>query len=189
MVSALNFLKFKKEDSVYPNFSKRMLSSVIDLMLLCLFFLPIWHYLALIIYAGPPPSAHLRNIMNESIKNNIPFYQNPEYNNFISENLWPLLTEKCIPLILITPIMLWCWTKYKTTPGKALLSLRIANATDLKNPSFFQLVIRVISCAISVLPLGVGFITTLFNKENRAWHDFLSGTVVVKSNTARVHDK
>jgi uncharacterized RDD family membrane protein YckC len=187
----LNFLKAKKEDKIYPNFSKRMLSSVVDLMLLYLVLTPLWNLLSLVIYAGPSPVAKLRQMisasMAEASSKEILITDHPQYIDFINKNgYWPFIQEQGIQLILIGLTMLWFWIKYNSTPGKMILSLKIVDSTSLKKPSVYQLILRMLSCGISVVPLGIGFITTIFNKENRAWHDFLSGTVVIKKNSTPI---
>ncbi|MBP9792221.1 MAG: RDD family protein [Rickettsiales bacterium] len=186
----INFLKFKKEDPIYPNFSKRMLSSVIDLMLVYLILTPLWHFLSLIIYAGPSPVSQLRQIITttmETAQNNpASINLQQEYMTFINQQgYWPFIQEQGIQLIILGSVMLWFWIKYNSTPGKLILSLQIADSNSLQKPSKFKLILRMISCTVSVIPLGIGFITAIFNKENRAWHDLLSGTVIIKKNTKK----
>ena len=191
----LRFLRFKKEDELYPNFSKRMLSSVIDLSLLYLIISPIWHFLSLIIYAGPSPVTQLRNILQETISQNkngkgTNLYSNQAYLDFVHQNgYWPFIQEQLLQLTLISIFVLWFWLKYNSTPGKMLLSLKIVDSRTLKKPSILQLIIRMLSCAISVLPLGIGFLSTIFNKKNMAWHDFLSSTVIIKTQGLAKNDK
>lgn len=184
----LNFLKFKKEDPIYPNFSKRMLSSVIDLMLVYIILTPLWHYLSLVIYAGPSPVSQMRQLLQKTMQNTpnnlTSITTQQEYIDFINQNgYWPFIQEQAMQLIILGSIMLWFWIKYNSTPGKLILSLQIVDSHSLKKPSIFKLILRMISCIVSVIPFGLGFITTIFNKENRAWHDLLSGTVIVKKNT------
>jgi len=45
-----------------------------------------------------------------------------------------------------------------------------------------QLVASSASSLLSLIPLGLGFIWILFNRELEAWHDKISGTYVVQQN-------
>ena len=190
----LNFLKTKKEDTIYPNFSKRMLSSVIDLTLVYLILTPLWHLASLVIYAGPSPVAQLKQIIGSTMAQAPDkaayITAHPEYIDFISQHgYWPFIEEQAVQLALLGAVMLWFWIKYHSTPGKMLLSLQIADSKSLEKPSVFQLIIRMLSCLVSVIPVGIGFITTIFNKENRAWHDLLSGTVIIKKSAGKNYGK
>lgn len=43
--------------------------------------------------------------------------------------------------------------------------------------------IRALASLLSLLPLGLGFIWILFNRDLEAWHDKISGTHVVRRNS------
>jgi|CXWL01.1.fsa_nt_gi uncharacterized RDD family membrane protein YckC len=65
------------------------------------------------------------------------------------------------------------------TIGKRLMGLRLV-ARDGGEPDFTRSLIRALAWLVGT-PLGnFGFLVALFNRENRALHDYLSGTVVVE---------
>jgi uncharacterized RDD family membrane protein YckC len=84
-----------------------------------------------------------------------------------------------IQLVVMCAFVMVCWIKFSATPGKMLLSLKIVNAKDLSQPSRIQLFVRMLSYVISVLPLGLGIFYIAIDKRRRAWHDMISGTIVI----------
>lgn len=66
------------------------------------------------------------------------------------------------------------------TLGMRLFSLELVDAVENEYPTLHQAAINT-SIYLILLPfLGVGFIATFFNEENRALHDLLSGTILVR---------
>ncbi len=67
------------------------------------------------------------------------------------------------------------------TVGKRMMGLRVVARVDGNAPGFTSSLVRALTWLLGT-PLGsFGFLIALFNRENRALHDFLSGTVVVES--------
>lgn len=66
------------------------------------------------------------------------------------------------------------------TFGKRLLGLRVI-ARDGGPPGFLRSLIRALVWLIGSTAANFGFLVALFNRENRALHDYASGTVVVES--------
>jgi uncharacterized RDD family membrane protein YckC len=71
------------------------------------------------------------------------------------------------------------WIKYSTTPGKRLLRMKIVDFKTQGIPTKKQFIFRSFGYLVSTIPLCMGFVWILFDKNNRAWHDHLSGTQVV----------
>lgn len=66
------------------------------------------------------------------------------------------------------------------TLGMRLFSLELVDAVENEYPTLHQAAINT-SVFLVLLPfLGAGFATTFFNEENRALHDLLSGTILVR---------
>lgn len=66
------------------------------------------------------------------------------------------------------------------TLGMRLFSLELVDAVENEYPTLHQAAINT-SVYLILLPfLGAGFATTFFNEENRALHDLLSGTILVR---------
>ena len=70
------------------------------------------------------------------------------------------------------------WIKYKGTPGKLFLKLSVISATG-EVMTWQQSVVRYFAYLVSLLPLGAGFLWSLFDEQGRCWHDMLSKTKVV----------
>ncbi len=71
------------------------------------------------------------------------------------------------------------WRARQATPGKIVLSIRIADATTLQAPSVKQDIGRYLGYFVSTLILGLGFLTIAFDNRKQGWHDKLAGTVVI----------
>ena len=84
-----------------------------------------------------------------------------------------------------------CWVLYRfgmfawrsSTLGQIVLNLRVQkpDGSSLVG-DYSSALIRALSSLLSLIPLGLGFIWILFNRELEAWHDKISGTYVVQQN-------
>ncbi|ATC94942.1 RDD family protein [Pseudoalteromonas tunicata] len=95
------------------------------------------------------------------------------------QNSWSvnyIFYEELLPLVLAVAF----WVKKAATPGKMVMNTKVVDANTGLNISTSQALLRYISYFISALPLGLGFIWILIDEQNRAWHDLIAGTVVVK---------
>lgn len=67
------------------------------------------------------------------------------------------------------------------TAGKLLLGLTVARRRDGASPIGYPwATVRAFGYALSALPLGLGFLWALWDRDRQTWHDKLAGTVVVK---------
>lgn len=71
------------------------------------------------------------------------------------------------------------WRYRSATPGKMVISARIADAATLAPPSTGKLVGRYFAYFVSTIPLCLGFLWIAFDKRKQGWHDKLAGTVVI----------
>lgn len=71
------------------------------------------------------------------------------------------------------------WHYRSATPGKMMLGLRIIDVHTGNAPSWNQLIIRMFSYMVSMIPAFLGFVWILFDPNQQAWHDKLSSTAVV----------
>ena len=67
------------------------------------------------------------------------------------------------------------WTRYSRTLGMQSWGLRI-ETMDGDKPSLGQATIRFFIALLSWVPLGMGYWWQLFDRDNLAWHDRVSGT-------------
>lgn len=73
-----------------------------------------------------------------------------------------------------------CLGFYGKTMGMRLFSLELVDAVENEYPTLHQ---AAVSSSVFILSLvfgGAGFLTVFYNEENRAAHDLLSGTILVK---------
>ncbi len=73
----------------------------------------------------------------------------------------------------------YAWTRTGQTLGLKTWKLRVQQP-DGKNITWAQSLIRFVGAIISWLVVGLGFLWILFDKDNKAWHDYLSKTEIVK---------
>jgi uncharacterized RDD family membrane protein YckC len=66
------------------------------------------------------------------------------------------------------------------TFGMMLTNTRIVDATEYKTPSMSQSLIRTGGYLIAAAPALIGFLWAALNRKHRGWHDYVSGTVVVR---------
>jgi uncharacterized RDD family membrane protein YckC len=71
------------------------------------------------------------------------------------------------------------WTRGGQTLGMAAWRIRVQR-DDGHLLSWRDSVVRLGAALLSWLPAGLGFLWVLFDRENRAWHDRLSHTRVVR---------
>jgi uncharacterized RDD family membrane protein YckC len=67
------------------------------------------------------------------------------------------------------------WSHSGRTLGMQSWGLRVENAAG-NPPSVMQATIRFFVAGLSWLALGLGFLWQLWDREQRSWHDRLSGT-------------
>jgi len=180
----------KKEDPakrLYPSFQSRIFAALVDTALAIFILIPIFSITSSAIYGDNLPSKRLEVIMNrvqKQINNSAELSKklsrDPQYQKFIAQHGYRgLMIEQGIQTSLFAVAIFVFWLKKRSTPGKMFLSMKIVDAKTLKDPSVTQLVIRLCSYALSILPLGMGIFYIAFHKKHRAWHDILSGTLVV----------
>ena len=85
--------------------------------------------------------------------------------------LWHQLTVLAIAWLFFCGF----WTRAGRTLGMQSWRLQIETA-DGGRPGLAAATIRFLAAIVSWLPLGLGFWWQLWDKDNLAWHDRLSGT-------------
>ncbi len=72
----------------------------------------------------------------------------------------------------------WFWTHGGQTVGMRAWGVRLLG----RNPeavSWRECLVRFLAALVSLAPFGLGFFWVVVDRENRAWHDHLSGTRLV----------
>jgi len=71
------------------------------------------------------------------------------------------------------------WHFLGATPGKFLTSIRVVDSKTGAAVTWKQSVLRYFGYIVSMLPLGVGYLSIILNPRKQGWHDRLAGTVVL----------
>ncbi|WP_127472011.1 RDD family protein [Thiomicrorhabdus aquaedulcis] len=71
------------------------------------------------------------------------------------------------------------WMKFQTTPGKGLMGLKIVDFKTGGFPRRGQFALRSLGYLLSAIPLFLGYVWIIFDKNKRGLHDYISGTQVV----------
>ncbi len=87
-----------------------------------------------------------------------------------------LLVNDLLPMVLI----IFFWVCYRATPGKMLMDCQVVDATTLENLRPGQALLRYVGYFLSLLPLGLGFLWILWDKQHRGFHDLIAHTVVLR---------
>ena len=195
----------KKEvkNKEYPSFMLRMLTGLIDMTVAALLITPICAVVLGIAYNNMPPSKKMATILNkvyseqkhdakapvsrlEAVDADV-LSKNQEYQEFMrTQGYWAIFQEKLIELTFLASSIFVCWLFFASTPAKLLFGMKILNSKTLTKPTTYQYIVRILAYAVSVLPLGLGFVTMLFNKQKRSLHDIISGTVVVTTKHLKI---
>lgn len=72
------------------------------------------------------------------------------------------------------------WKFKGTTIGGILFNLRIVRL-DGRELDWATVIVRALSCFLSLIAAGLGFIWIAFDDDKQAWHDKIAGTVVVRT--------
>ncbi len=72
------------------------------------------------------------------------------------------------------------WKLRGTTIGGSLCRLQVVRA-DGRPLDWASSVVRALSCLLSMVVLGLGFIWIALDPERQAWHDKIAGTIVVRT--------
>lgn len=71
------------------------------------------------------------------------------------------------------------WKLRGTTVGGIVCNLQVVR-TDGRDIEWDTAIVRALSCFVSLIPAGLGFLWIAFDRDRQAWHDKIAGTVVVR---------
>ena len=81
-----------------------------------------------------------------------------------------------ITLALVTfAFFVTFWSRSGSTLGMLAWGLRV-ETSERQTPSIGQATVRFVAAGLSWLPLGLGFLWQLWDKDSLTWHDRISGT-------------
>jgi uncharacterized RDD family membrane protein YckC len=131
------------------------------------------------------PVAESESVINRARAQFLPrFIANLIDLTILSSLLYPLhLTNATIAFWVLYRFGMYAWKS--ATLGQIVLNLHVqkVDGTSLVR-DYSGAAIRALSSLLSLLPLGLGFIWILFNRDLEAWHDKISGTNVVRRSSS-----
>jgi uncharacterized RDD family membrane protein YckC len=71
------------------------------------------------------------------------------------------------------------WKVKGTTIGGIVFGLQVVRA-DGRPVDWSTAIVRALSCFLSLIVVGLGFIWIAFDDQRQGWHDKIAGTVVVR---------
>ena len=93
--------------------------------------------------------------------------------------LWLAYTFR-VTIVLVTGLFFGgFWTHGGQTLGMRAWRLRLVNSADAGPVSWKQTLMRLMAACLSAGVLGLGFLWVLIDRQQRSWHDRLSGTHLV----------
>ncbi len=138
----------------YASFLRRLMATVIDMLIL----MPVT---SLILYLWLGQEKFMALMLKEN-----PFDIGPE----------EFVVNYALPIVLT----IFLWLKFAGTPGKLLASCKVVDAETLGPLTLSQAIIRYFAYIISSLPLGLGFLWIIWDKNKQGFHDKLSKTCVIQ---------
>lgn len=106
--------------------------------------------------------------------------------NFIGY-LLPTITAMIVGLIATTAFIYFCYQKYGASFGKSLFKIKPIKIDTGEDLTPWAGVAREsLGHSLSGLILGLGFIFPFFNKDERAFHDYIFKTKVIESQSQSV---
>jgi uncharacterized RDD family membrane protein YckC len=114
--------------------------------------------------------AELQKAMMETMRQQVPDHE-------LVIRFYALVLGFHLPVSLFYHV--GCNTAFGGTPGKLLIGLRILR-TDGSKLTFTRALIRYLAEALSLAPLGAGYLLALFHPTRQALHDLVADTCVVR---------
>ncbi|MDH5796000.1 MAG: RDD family protein [Anaplasmataceae bacterium] len=177
------YAKTKTIDGIeYSSFGTRNLSTLIDLIILaCLF------YLIYSIYVAVMPTPQISLTVLE--KHNLSLELTPTEIHQLFYAMFFHIMSNVLQLATIIAYLLFCWSNFSATFGKKLLGMIIVDKNTFEIITFKRALKRILACLVSVLPLGIGLIWSIFDKKSQTIHDKIVGTVVIsKKSWTKYHN-
>jgi uncharacterized RDD family membrane protein YckC len=180
--------QFSYKQVNFAGFHARLLANMIDIFLGGIVLIPTFIIIDFLLLGQNSPIYVFNQIWHKHTGNPnfgqflYAFFSDPKYQEFFGQQYgyYKYLLESAVQLLVFTTVIIFCWMKFGTTPGKRLLSIKIVDSETLGEPTKLQFIIRSISYILSIVTLGISFFSMLFNKKKQAWHDKIAGTIVIK---------
>lgn len=170
-----------KKQIVYSRFIHRLFAMMIDMLIVSFIVSVIMSFFSKYIFLYIFQDFFIsRNIDVSSMEAIAEASRGDEFVQYASESggLTFMLLMMGIQFSLIGIYLVALWHKFGTTPGKAMMRLKIVDADNYdKKPPLINLIKRFFAYFIS-FPL---LLMIMFNSKGLALHDRIANTVVIKS--------
>jgi uncharacterized RDD family membrane protein YckC len=174
----------------YAGLQVRSIATIIDLLIIGLISIPVFLIVNMLLYGNGPRPDEIISAINQESSNlikegktiNYDFLVNhPQFKKyFIEEKLYiKLIIDKILQIFLLVFFFFYSWRKKQATFGQRMFSIKIVDAVSLQKPSTKQLIIRLIGCFVSLLPLCLGIFWIAFDPKKQSWHDKMANTLVI----------
>lgn len=160
----------------YASFDRRLIATTIDVLLLVLLSIPLNKFLEIVLFGGKSSSQAVIDVLNN--------VSDTVHNQQIIQVLkahglfYKLILIQISSLLLMWMYCIFLWMHMNATVGKYIMKLKIITPQN-KVLGFWRCNLRFFSYIPSVLFVFIGFFWIYFNKERRAWHDYIASTRVV----------
>ncbi len=170
-----------KASRVYASFNDRIYAATIDMVLLFIILSPL-----LVTFPDLTYNDERRLISAEILPGTPPVEM---FHHMVDRGFFRFwFLELLLHYLLLFPFFWLCWSYASTTPGKWLYRLRIVDRSTFKQITPKQRIVRYGGYLATFLPFGLGFLWMLVDKKQRAVHDILSDTAVIRVRHWRIKD-
>ena len=81
--------------------------------------------------------------------------------------------------LAIFAAVVFCWVRFRGTPGKLLLGCQIVDANSGQPLSIGRAILRYVAYIISALPMMLGFLWIALDSRKQGWHDKIARSIVI----------
>ena len=79
----------------------------------------------------------------------------------------------------IFALVVYCWVRFRGTPGKLLLGCQLIDADSRQPLSIARAIQRYLAYLASALPLMLGFLWIAFDRRKQGFHDKIAHSIVI----------
>lgn len=164
----------------FASINSRFLAATIDLFLMIVIFAPFMNWLNYYTYDGMNPEMLFESVAVEKGDGTSKIDVLDLYNKMVESGFFlrffivqlVMTAAICTYIILFTHFM-------GQTPGKWAMGHKVITLGGEK-PGLLRTIFRTLAYIPTMVPLGLGFLVSVFNDRNRSLHDLIAGTMVIK---------
>lgn len=167
----------------YASFDRRLIATTIDVLLLVLLSIPLNKFLEIVLFGGKSSSQAVLDALN-----GVP---DTVHNHHIiavlrdTGLLYKLIFIQISSLLLMWGYCVFSWVYMNATIGKYIMKIKIITPQN-KALGFLRSNLRFFCYIPSILFAFMGFFWIYFNKEKRAWHDYIASTRVIHCTASKL---